>query len=152
MDSNEKNNYDDYSYINHLNENDIELLSYKAYRTIEQSGDSALLELAQAVGNLGRIESDGPSTTFNWITTEGIYKISEILSKTNVSLGNAWDDCADLCLKIDEKVLSIINNLVKAINQYADASYQMEQEATAAAQQYNESANSYLSELDSIEI
>lgn len=79
--------------------------------------------------------------------------LSDILGKTNGSLGYAWENAAQNCTKMEEKIASIIIEIVKVVNSYIEATYAEELKAVHATEQFNNNMdriNNALNEIDNL--
>ena len=79
--------------------------------------------------------------------------VSNILNQNNYGLGSSWNEAADSCKKMEDKISTIIIDIVKEVNNYIEATYAEELAVTKITEEFNENIkniNNSLDELDNL--
>ena len=118
-------------------------------------GDAAIDKLANAMAQvLGFDTNNGGEERFNSMVNACDYldSLASVIGTANSNLGSSWSVAADNCLKIENKIATIMSEISVALKKYYDTTHSLEAELNNATKTFNESMDNLSSELDQLGI
>lgn len=111
--------------------------------------DSAVKKLFEAFNSVLNVDGERHNELVH--SVDYMMEISSILMLNNQGLGASWENAANSCKKMEQKIFSIIIDMVKGVNAYIEATYAEEINITKKTEDFNDNINNINNSLDELD-